>query len=132
MAEAAVGPAAEAAMVAEAAGRVGRAVRAALSTDKRHASVVALVRRTATLRQHPRLTSIVVDFGQLPAWPKVDDVYIALGTTIKVAGSQAAFRAVDFDAVLAVATQARTAGAIRLASSARWAPMRVRRSPHAR
>ena len=33
--------------------------------------------------------------------PAVDDVFIALGTTIKVAGSQAAFRAVDFDAVVA-------------------------------
>jgi uncharacterized protein YbjT (DUF2867 family) len=35
--------------------------------------------------------------------PKVDEVFICLGTTIKVAGSQAAFRAVDFDAVVAVA-----------------------------
>ncbi|MBK8065732.1 MAG: epimerase [Betaproteobacteria bacterium] len=45
--------------------------------------------------------------------PAVDDVYIALGTTIKVAGSQAAFRAVDLDAVLAVARAGRAAGATR-------------------
>ena len=44
----------------------------------------------------------------------MDDVFIALGTTIKVAGSQSAFRAVDFDAVLAVARSARLAGARRL------------------
>jgi uncharacterized protein YbjT (DUF2867 family) len=45
----------------------------------------------------------------------VRDVYIALGTTIKVAGSQAAFRAVDFDLVVQVARAARSAGARRLA-----------------
>jgi uncharacterized protein YbjT (DUF2867 family) len=47
--------------------------------------------------------------------PAHDDVYIALGTTIKQAGSQAAFRAVDVDAVLACARAARAAGATRLA-----------------
>ena len=46
--------------------------------------------------------------------PPVDDVFIALGTTIKVAGSSSAFRAVDFDAVVAVARAARSAGALRL------------------
>jgi len=46
--------------------------------------------------------------------PAVDDVFIALGTTIKVAGSREAFRAVDFDAVVAVARAARAAGATRL------------------
>jgi uncharacterized protein YbjT (DUF2867 family) len=44
----------------------------------------------------------------------VDEAFIALGTTIKVAGSQAAFRAVDFDAVVAVAKAAKAAGATRL------------------
>ena len=100
--------------MAGATGLVGREVLAALSIDSRYTSVVALVRRAATLQQHPKLTSIQVDFGQLPDLQKVDDVYIALGTTIKVAGSQAAFRAVDHDAVLAVATAARKAGATRL------------------
>ena len=46
--------------------------------------------------------------------PPVDDAFIALGTTIKAAGSQAAFRAVDFDAVVSVARAARAAGASRL------------------
>ena len=45
----------------------------------------------------------------------MDDIYIALGTTIKVAGSRAAFRAVDHDAVLALARQARQSGARNLA-----------------
>ena len=64
--------------------------------------------------QHPKLTFHRVDFAHLPALPEVDDVYIALGTTIKVAGSQQAFRAVDFDAVVALGRAARKAGAKRL------------------
>lgn len=49
------------------------------------------------------------------ALPPVDDVFIALGTTVKVAGSPQAFRAVDFDVVVRVARTARVAGATRLA-----------------
>jgi uncharacterized protein YbjT (DUF2867 family) len=44
----------------------------------------------------------------------VDEVYLALGTTIKAAGSQEAFRAVDYEANLAVARAARAQGAARL------------------
>ena len=57
----------------------------------------------------------VVDFSALPALPKCDAAFCCLGTTIKVAGSQAAFRAVDFDAVLAYARAAHAAGASRFA-----------------
>ncbi len=99
--------------MAGATGLVGRAVLAALLTDKRYAAVHALVRR-APATQHPKLTNHAVDFVQLPKLPALDDVYIALGTTIKAAGSQQAFRAIDFDAVLAVAKAARKAGATRL------------------
>lgn len=57
-----------------------------------------------------------VDFARLPAaLPTVDDVFIALGTTIKIAGSEAAFRQVDFDFVVNVARAAKAAGATRLA-----------------
>lgn len=48
-----------------------------------------------------------------PALPPLDLALCALGTTIKTAGSQAAFRAVDLDAVLAFARAARAAGAQR-------------------
>jgi uncharacterized protein YbjT (DUF2867 family) len=60
---------------------------------------------------HPKLTPRVVDFAALPPLPPLDEIYLALGTTIKAAGSQAAFRAVDFDANLAVARAALAAGA---------------------
>ncbi len=56
-----------------------------------------------------------VDFAHLPVLPAADAAFCCLGTTIKVAGSQAAFRAVDFDAVLAFAVAARAAGVRRFA-----------------
>ncbi|WP_372825529.1 epimerase [Polaromonas sp.] len=63
---------------------------------------------------HPKLVvHLAQDFTAFNA-PAADDVFIALGTTIKVAGSQQAFRAVDFDAVLTVARAARAAGARKL------------------
>ena len=65
--------------------------------------------------QHPKLTQHRVDFSQgLTALPGVGEAFIALGTTIKVAGSQEAFRAVDHDAVVAVSQAAKNAGAQRL------------------
>jgi uncharacterized protein YbjT (DUF2867 family) len=57
----------------------------------------------------------VVDFSALPALPPAEAAICALGTTIKTAGSQAAFRAVDFDAVLALAQAAKAAGVRRFA-----------------
>lgn len=100
-------------MVAGATGLVGREVLAALLTDSRTTAVLTLGRRPPA-ETHPKLQALTVDFARLPDLPRVDDAYIALGTTIKVAGSQQAFRAVDFDAVLAAAKAARAAGATRL------------------
>ena len=52
----------------------------------------------------------VVDFAALPPLPRAEWAICCLGTTIAVAGSEAAFRAVDFDAVLAFARTAVAAG----------------------
>jgi uncharacterized protein YbjT (DUF2867 family) len=90
------------ALVAGATGLVGRAILQGLLADEGVAAVHALARRPLAI-EHPRLTTHLVDFAALPALPAVDEAYLALGTTIKVAGSQPAFRAVDFDANLAVA-----------------------------
>lgn len=101
------------ALVAGATGLVGREVLAILLADKRYGRVHVLGRRKTDL-QHPKLEQHVVDFTRLPALPAIDDVFIALGTTIKAAGSQAAFRAIDFDAVLAVARAGIVSGATKL------------------
>lgn len=100
-------------LLAGATGLVGRELLQHLLADPAVATVRALGRRELPLR-HPKLTVQRVDFAALPPLPPLDEAYIALGTTIKAAGSQAAFRAVDFDAVLAAARGARAAGARRL------------------
>ena len=100
-------------MVAGATGLVGRAVLARLLADKSY-SAVHTVGRRAPDQQHPKLVVHIAPSLSDVKLPPVDDVFIALGTTIKVAGSAAAFRAVDFDAVVAVARAARAAGASRL------------------
>lgn len=103
------------ALVAGATGLVGRALVRRLLDSLHCARVHALVRRMpAGLAEHPKLQLHVVDFARLPPLPKVDDAYVALGTTIKQAGSQQAFRSVDFDAVVNTARAAREAGARRL------------------
>jgi uncharacterized protein YbjT (DUF2867 family) len=98
--------------LAGATGLVGRAILEELLADASVASVHALGRCEPGIA-HPKLIPHVVDFAALPSLPPLDEVYLALGTTIKAAGSQNAFRAVDFDANLAVARAALAAGARR-------------------
>jgi uncharacterized protein YbjT (DUF2867 family) len=105
--------AARVALVAGATGLVGRAVLARLLADKHYSAVHCVGRRAPAQRDLKLAVHLADSFAGFTA-PPVDDVFIALGTTIKTAGSRAAFRAVDFDAVLAVARSARIAGATRL------------------
>jgi uncharacterized protein YbjT (DUF2867 family) len=100
-------------LLAGATGLVGGEILQALLVDPTVAEVHVLGRRAIDVI-HSKLQLHVVDFRQLPALPEVDEVYLALGTTIRVAGSQEAFRAVDFDANLAVAKAAVASGARRV------------------
>jgi uncharacterized protein YbjT (DUF2867 family) len=62
--------------------------------------VIALSRRPLNL-SHPKLTNLVAELDQVPALAdalQADDSYCCLGTTIKVAKTQEAFRAVDYQA----------------------------------
>lgn len=99
--------------VAGASGLVGGYLLQGLLADDSIAEIHVLSRRALNVR-HPKLAVHVVGFKAMPPLPPLDEVYLALGTTIKVAGSQAAFRAVDFDASLAIAYAAKAAGACRL------------------
>ena len=105
------------ALLVGATGLVGRALLPLLLRNPRYELVHVWVRRPlADMPPQPKLRVHVVDFANLPqSLPKMDDVYIALGTTIKVAGSEAAFRRVDFDFVVNSARAAKAAGASRLA-----------------
>jgi uncharacterized protein YbjT (DUF2867 family) len=105
------------ALLAGATGLVGRALLPLLLASKHYRGVHVLLRRTAPdIKVSPKLKVHHVDFAMLPAaFPTVDDVFITLGTTIKVAGSETAFRQVDFAFVVNTARAARAVGATRLA-----------------
>ncbi len=99
---------------------MGRELLTRLLADTRY-SAVHCVGRRAPAFTHPKLVMHMVadmaDPAQLRALPKADDLYIALGTTIKVAGSQAAFKAVDYDAVVALAQSNIAEAAIKLGAN---------------
>ncbi len=96
-------------LLAGATGLVGREILQGLLADPGVSAVHSLGRRAPAMR-HSKLVTYIVDFAALPPLPPADELYLALGTTIKVAGSQAAFRAVDYDANLNVAQAALAAG----------------------
>lgn len=102
------------ALLAGASGLVGRACLARLLEESAYARVIALVRRPLP-DAHPKLEQQVVDFDRLglegTEFPAADDVFCCLGTTIKAAGSEAAFRQVDFVYVVSVASLALGRGA---------------------
>lgn len=71
---------------------------------------VTVLGRRPTGLSHPALTELHTDFRAIPPLPPAEVAICTLGTTIRAAGTQAAFRAVDHDAVLAFAMAARAAG----------------------
>lgn len=97
-------------------GAVGRQVLALALVDPRIEKVVAPTRRPLPI--HANLYNPIIDFSHLSVdapWWNVDAVICTLGTTIKAAGSQAAFAAVDRDLPIQVAKLARATGATRFA-----------------
>jgi len=105
------------ALLAGASGLVGGQLLALLLQSPHYTRVHALSRRPL-LFDHPRLANRVVRFeASLQAQLKglqCQDAFCCLGTTIRDAGSQAAFRAVDLDLVLEFAQLALGCGAQRL------------------
>jgi uncharacterized protein YbjT (DUF2867 family) len=101
------------ALVAGATGLVGGELVRQLAAHPAYAMVRMLTRRAPQTRP-PGVEPLVVDYDQLDAYADelaADDVFCALGTTIRKAGSQAAFRRVDHDYVLEVARLAHARGA---------------------
>lgn len=101
------------ALLAGASGLVGGHVLQLLLADDAFSRVVTVARRPLSV-QYTKLEQRVVDMGALDTLsglPRVDDVFCCLGTTIKTAGSQAAFRKVDYDYVVGVARAGQRAAA---------------------
>ena len=103
------------ALLAGATGFVGREIMRLLALDDTIAEVRALVRRPLPMDfMNPKIKQYEADFDRLQdhhEWFKVDLVFSALGTTIKQAKSQAAFRKVDYEYPLQIAQLARSQGA---------------------
>ena len=70
------------ALLAGATGLIGRALLPLLEMSEAYSLVHVLVRRAVSgIEAHPKVTFQTVDFAHLPQpFPKVEDVYIALGT----------------------------------------------------
>lgn len=100
------------ALVAGATGLVGGHLVRRLLDARAWNRVVTLGRRPLDL-DHPKLEQRTVDFDRLADadLPPTDDAFCGLGTTIKKAGSEEAFRRVDCEYVLAFAHAARQHGA---------------------
>ncbi len=101
------------AVVAGGTGLVGGLLLELLGRDTNYQEVTSLVRREVPAP--PGVSSQRVDFERLDdvVLPAVDDAFCCLGTTRRAAGSDAAFRHVDFDYVVAFARLAKRAGAQR-------------------
>lgn len=100
-------------LLAGATGLVGRHVLQLLLADARCSAVVAPVRRVLDV-DAPKLRAPSIDFDAMPGgaeWWEVDAAICALGTTMKQAGSEDAFRRVDHDYPLAIARNVLRGGA---------------------
>jgi uncharacterized protein YbjT (DUF2867 family) len=100
------------AIIAGATGLVGQSCVRRLSSDPTYSQVVALVRKRS-LATTANLIERVVRFDSLDLSDIAPgaDVYCALGTTIRIAGSQPAFRHVDFGYVVELARKSAESGA---------------------
>lgn len=95
------------AVVAGGSGLVGQALLRELSQDPTWTTISSVARRAHAMPAR-------VEARALDDVPDADVAFCALGTTIKKAGSQEAFRAVDHDLVLRFARLAMERGARRL------------------
>ncbi len=101
------------ALVAGASGMVGRELLRALAADGAYRRVIALSRRPLPF-EAPRLANRIVRFETFEEELRglsCDEAYCCLGTTLRAAGSEPAFRLIDHDLVLRFARFAQSAGA---------------------
>ncbi|HBQ60778.1 MAG TPA: NADH-quinone oxidoreductase subunit F [Balneolaceae bacterium] len=86
------------AIVIGATGLVGSEVLDLLLEDDRYSKVKVFHRRSTGIK-HPKLEEHVIDFGNIAEWKQLvtgDELYSALGTTIKKAGSQEQQYTIDY------------------------------------
>ncbi len=87
------------ALVIGSTGLIGSQLLELLLDSKEYATVITFVKRDSGIR-HPKLKQHIIDFDKPEDYQNFvvcDDFFCAIGTTIKNAGSQEAFRKVDFE-----------------------------------
>ncbi|OHX51382.1 oxidoreductase, partial [Planococcus salinarum] len=100
------------ALIAGATGLTGKELVKVLLDHPAYDKIRILVRRPLDI-EHPKLEQVRVDFNRLDDYKEffeVDEVFCCLGTTIKKAGSQKAFRRVDYEFPAALGVLAKSAG----------------------
>lgn len=103
------------ALVAGASGLVGGRLIEALLSAPEYSRVIALSRRPLAV-EHGKVANRIIKFDTLEkslAGTVADEAFCALGTTMRAAGSEAAFREVDYGCVIAFAKAAARLGAKR-------------------
>lgn len=103
------------ALVVGATGLIGGHLVRLLLEDPEYHEITVLTRKEFPL-QHYKLDKRLVDFEKLEnalQGVRLHDVFCALGTTIRMAGSQEAFKKVDFEYPLRTASRALKLGAKR-------------------
>jgi len=102
------------AVIVGSSGLVGGCCLERLLHDPEYSRVILLVRRKALVR-HPKSDERIVNFDELASveFEAGADVFCALGTTIRKAGSQSEFRKVDLEYPLALAKRAHELAAAR-------------------
>jgi uncharacterized protein YbjT (DUF2867 family) len=100
------------ALVAGSTGLIGSQLLDLLLEDDLYSKIIALSRKPLSI-SHAKLENVVIEANELKHHPqlKADDVFCCLGTTIKQAKSKEAFRMIDFDYPLELATLLKSTGA---------------------
>ena len=102
------------ALIVGATGLIGGYCLQALLDDPTYSEVIALVRKPL-LKTHRKLKTVVTKFDKNLehelSKTQAHDVHCCLGSTIKKAGSQQAFKAIDYTLVVTVAELMRKQGA---------------------
>ncbi len=93
-------------------GVVGRELVAQLCNNDHYSKVISLGRRELAY-QHDKLEQQIVNFDDKDSWQQLiiaDDLFCALGTTLKQAGSKAAQEKIDLDLPVQIAIAAKSNG----------------------
>lgn len=97
------------ALLLGATGLTGNLLLRLLLEDPKYDTVYAYVRREIDIR-HPKLEQRITDWDTLNSAVPAQDVFCCLGTTIRKAGSQEAFKKVDLEYPRKVASLQKAAG----------------------